>query len=224
MKKLMITFKTFLFILLAIIGTAMTAAQANASVLGFNMDFEYSGGTDPQGSRPWAAATFVDRSPNNVTLTMSGAGLVNNEFISVWLFNFDPALNSSLLSFSLNGSPGSVPTISTGNNAFKAGPEKFFDIEFSFPTKKAGRFTAGETVVLDISYNGPEQINVFSFSADGASGTHGPYNSAMHIQGIDSGKSGWVGTTTVVPEPVSSVLFLSGGAALGFRRYWKKKT
>lgn len=220
MKKPIITFKTFLFILLTILCTTMTAAQVGASIIELNMDVEYSGGTDPEGAGPWATATFVDTSSNNVTLTMSGAGLVNTEFISVWLFNFDPALNSSLLSFSLNGAPGLVPTISTGNNAYKAGPEKFFDIEFSFPTKKAGRFTAGETVVFNVTYSGPEQINAFSFNAESASGVH---NSAMHIQSIGSDKSGWIGNTTVVPEPVSSILFLSGSAALGFRRYWKKK-
>ncbi len=32
-----------------------------------------------------------------------------------------------------------------------------------------------------------------------------------------------LGTTTVVPEPVSTTLFIVGGATLGFRRFWRKK-
>ena len=28
---------------------------------------------------------------------------------------------------------------------------------------------------------------------------------------------------TVTPEPISSILFLTGGATLGFRRFWKKR-
>lgn len=30
-------------------------------------------------------------------------------------------------------------------------------------------------------------------------------------------------TFTVTPEPISSILFLTGGATLGFRRFWKKR-
>ena len=31
------------------------------------------------------------------------------------------------------------------------------------------------------------------------------------------------GTWTIVPEPISSTLFIVGSATLGFRRFWKKK-
>lgn len=41
-------------------------------------------------------------------------------------------------------------------------------------------------------------------------------------------KSKWNSDTantsfTVTPEPISSILFLTGGATLGFRRFWKKR-
>ena len=32
-----------------------------------------------------------------------------------------------------------------------------------------------------------------------------------------------LGTTTIVPEPISSTLFFVGGGVLGLRRFWKKR-
>ncbi|HBH62424.1 MAG TPA: hypothetical protein DDX85_11950 [Nitrospiraceae bacterium] len=217
--------ETFLFITLSLIVSIVIISQAGASTLEIPMDVEYSNGTEPAGISPWATATFVDKSPNIVTLTMSAANLVGSEFISVWVFNFNPILDPDLLSFSPVGTLLSGPnTISTGINAFKAGPSKYYDIKFDFPTsngKSSNRFTAGESLVYDITYTGAGTINVSSFNFESTSGGgDGPYHSALHIQSINPGdKSGWIGNTTVVPEPVSSLLFLSGGALLGFRRY-----
>ena len=198
------------------------------------MDIEYSGGSEPAGAKPWATATFVDNGFNNVTLTMSAANLVGSEFISVWLFNFAPDLDADLLSFTSIGIPGSVPnSINTGNNAFKAGPDKFYDIEFDFPPPKGNqpdKFTSGETVVYDITYTGNATIDVFSFNFMSVSDKdRDHYYSAAHVQSIEpSGvlneSSGWIGgTPTVVPEPVSSTLFIVGGLALGFRQFRKRK-
>ena len=223
------TGKILLFIALIFIVTAVTVNQAGASSLEFSMDIEYSGGTNPAGPDPWATATFVDNGINNVTLTMSTANLVGSEFISVWLFNFDPDLNPDLLTFSLVGTPGSLPnSINTGSNAFKAGPSRFYDIEFDFPQSNknaSNRFTAVETVVYDMSYTGTETIDVYSFFFESTAATKMPsFYSAAHIQSIgpDDG-SGWVGSTTVVPEPISSTLFLAGGATFGLRRLRKKR-
>lgn len=218
--------EAFLLITVIFIISIMIIGQADASTLEIPMDFEYSNGTEPAGIKPWAAATFVDKSPNNVTLTMSAANLVSSEFISIWLFNFDPNLIPGLLSFSAVGTTASGPvSVTTGVNAFKAGPDKYYDIKFDFPTsngQNSNRFTAGESLMYDITYTGTGTINAYSFNF--SSTADDSYNSAMHIQGISpGGKSGWIGNTTVVPEPVSSLLFLSGGAVLGFRRYRKKK-
>ncbi|MBI5663501.1 MAG: hypothetical protein HZC49_00205 [Nitrospirae bacterium] len=87
----------------------------------------------------------------------------------------------------------------------------------------SNRFSAAESLVYDITYTGAGPFNVSSFNVESTTdGGDGPYHSAMHIQSIDGNNSGWIGNTTVAPEPISSVLFLSGGAALGIRRFWKK--
>ena len=177
---------------------------------------------------PWATATFVDSVSNTVTLTMSAANLAGTEFISVWMFNFDPVLDPDSLYFNLVGSPGSIPnSINTGSDAFKAGPSRFYDIEFDFPPPKgtfSNKFTSGETVTYEITYSGPGTMYESSFNVQSTSDKHGPFYSAMHVQSIGTrGDSGWIGSTTVVPEPVSSILFLAGGATLGFRRFRKKR-
>ncbi|MEN8263106.1 MAG: hypothetical protein ABFR82_06555 [Nitrospirota bacterium] len=220
--------KILLSTALLLITVLFSVNQAGATTVEFNMNVEYSGGTEPEGPDPWATATFVDSGSNNVTLTMSAANLVDSEFISVWQFNFDPDLDPDLLEFTLLGEPGSTPDISTGSDAFKAGPDRFYDIEFDFPPPKGNyenKFTTGETVVYDITYTGSEIIDVYSFSFQSTSDKHGgPFYSAAHIQSIGrKGKSGWVGAPTVVPEPVSSTLFIVGGLALGFRRFVKKR-
>jgi hypothetical protein len=229
MKALSQISEAFLFITLSLIFSIAIVCQSSASTLELPMDFEYSNGTEPAGIKPWATATFTDKSPNTITLTMSAANLVGSEFISVWLFNFDPTLIPGLLSFSTVGVPASGPnTITAGIDAFKAGPSKYYDIKFDFPTsngKSSNRFTSGESIVYDITYTGSGIINASSFIFESTEGGgNGHYHSALHIQSISpGGKSGWVGNTTVVPEPVSSILFLSGGAVFGFRCYWKRR-
>jgi hypothetical protein len=229
MVKRMKVAKIILFIILISIAAVITVNQAGAATVEFLMDVEYSGGSEPEGDGPWATATFVDSGPNAVTLTMTAAGLVDTEFISVWMFNIDESLDlePEYFDFTLVGISGSTPDINIGSNAFKAGPDRFYDIEFDFPPPKgkfSNKFTSAETVTYKITYSGSGTMDAFSFNFQSTSDKHGPFYSAMHVQSIgDNGDSGWVGSTTVVPEPVSSILFLSGGAALVYRRFRRKE-
>ena len=118
--------------------------------------------------------------------------------------------------------------INKGVNAFNGGGGRAYDIEFDFPPPEGdfvSKFTAGETVIYDITYTGAGTMNVYSFNHESVSnGKKENYHSAAHIQsiGLYDG-SGWVGNKTVVFEPLSSVLFLSGGVTLAFRRYRKNR-
>jgi hypothetical protein len=215
--------KAFIYILLAFIFSLWIAGQANAQLV-ISLDNEFSNpDPDPQGPTPWATATFTDLGGNNVQLTMSTSNLVDNEFIGEWLFNFDPDLTLSDLSITYNSGTGATSVNALTNN-YKADGDGNFDIQFLFANSGEARFQAGETSVYDISYSGAGTMNTSSFnfySSEG--GGRGTYHSAAQVQGITADDySGWIGDTQVVPEPVSSTLFIVGGVTLGFNRFRKK--
>jgi hypothetical protein len=169
---------------------------------------------------------------------MSASNLVGGEYIDDWLFNFDPNLNPTLLSFAfVGGSAGSANNENTGVNDFQADGDGKFDIEFDFPPPPGdfpSKFSAGETSVYDITYISPITVSSFDFGSVNGGG-NGTYKSAAHVQGIfdpDPAKprdntdgSGWIGpgngTGQEVPEPAA--LLLLGGGLIGLAIYGRRK-
>jgi hypothetical protein len=202
-----------------------------------NLNFEFSGATQPAGSAPWLTAKFENNADNGaipvgaVRLTMSAANLVANEFAALWYFNLNPSLTPGLLTFT-PVSIGAVASvgISTGVDAFKADGDGWFDISFDFPPPPgafAGKFTSGESVVYDITYGGAGfGVNSFSFSSVPGGG-NGTYRTAAHVQGIGSSASGsgWIGPVDPpggAPEATSfiiwSMLIVGAGMRASRRR------
>lgn len=198
-----------------------------------------SSGTTPAGSPPWVQVSFTDNGlpANTVQLTVDAANLSGSEFLSCLYFNLNPSLNASSLSFSQSGSTGSFtgPTVKTGDNGFKAGPDGKFDIFLGFATTgdASSRFTDGDSLTFTITgITGltADDFDTLSTYAGGA----GQYASAGHIQSIGDGGSGWINPNTtillpnsdrppVVPD-ASETITLLGGALLvmeGVRRKLK---
>jgi hypothetical protein len=196
--------------------------DAGAAMLTFDLGVEYSGGQQPAGT---FTATFDDSfgGPNTVRLTLSATGPVGSERESVglWLFNFDPDLDPTQLTFDAVDDTASVPnSITTGVDEFKAAGGGLFDIEFDFPPPAghdSARFTVGEVVIYDITYTGPIDVSAFDFQSASLGG-NGTHRSAAHVMRIGPADgSGWIGAT---PEPSTALLFgvgLVGLAGVGRR-------
>jgi len=209
---------------IAIFCSVLTAGQASAQII-MPLDVEFSNpDPDPQGPTPWITATFVDVGANSVQLTMTTNNLTGNEFIGEWLFNFDPGLSLANLSFGYDSGTSAL-SVNASTDNYRADGDGNYDIQFLFASSGMERFQAGETAIYDISYTGSGSMTASSFnflSSEG--GGQGTFHSAAQVQGItDNDYSGWIGNTTVVPEPISSTLFIVGAATLGFRRFKKNK-
>jgi hypothetical protein len=192
---------------IALLALASDPRAASGSIT-MNLDTEFSGGADPQGATPWLVAVFENQGAGVVRLTMNASGLVGTEFVSEWSFNLDPMLDPTLLAFSaidISDVPGfsTATDIDTGVDAVQADGDGSFDILFNFPTSGAGggvsRFTAGESVVVDITYTGMGTLTEASFNFSSApGGGNGTFHSAAHVQSISvSPGSGWVGNSDV---------------------------
>lgn len=178
----------------------VSAFSASADTVTYNFGSVSSGAT-PAGSPPWVQAAFTDTGmpANTVQLTLNAGNLSGSEFVSCWYFNLDPTLNASALTFTATGSSGSftTPTVMTGTDGFKAGPDGKFDVLLKFSTSgdASTRFMSGDSLTFDITGITGLTADDFNWLSTSAGGS-GLYSSAVHIQSIDGGDSAWVNPTS----------------------------
>jgi len=205
--------------------------SSKATTLTFDYNFEFSAGTDPAGPAPWLRATFNDEiNQGKVRLTMSTMGLTGSEFTSIWVFNLNPNLTAASLGIAAIDITDSNPIVfTTGTDFYKADGDGYYDIKFDFPNSaNDNRFTAGEEVIIDITYSGVGTFNANSFNfMSSPGGGAGTFLAATHVQGIGTGAqfSGWVapGPDHQVPEPGILILLGIGMTAAGVASRWIRK-
>ena len=200
---------------------ALVAVSAEASMITFELSYEFSGATPPEGMAPWLTATFDDHdAPGLVDLTLVTTNLTDDEFVFEWLFNLDPELDASALVFSAPVKTGEFadPTIDLGVDAFPGDGGGYFDVRVDFDNSDGAstRFGVGDAV--EYSITGIPTLTADSFDFVSAPhGGQGTYPTAAHVGGIgpDDGDSGWIS----VPEPATlAVLALGSLTLLGRRR------
>ena len=195
-------------------------AIAPGAVVSFESSIEFSGAAPPAGAAPWLSATFDDGgSAGSVTLTLTAVNLTGTEFVTDWLFNLDPNLDPTELTFSLSGDPNtrgfSDPNIRTETDKYKPDGDGKFDIEIAFaPSGGPGvQFDAGDVAVFTVGGISSLTAGSFDHLSAPAPGGHGPFPTAAHVQGIGD-DSGWV----TVPEPAALLLLGAAGPILQKRK------
>lgn len=183
------------------------------------LNFEFSGGTPPEGPTPWVTVFFENGpSPGTVAITIDTSGLVDDEFIGVVYLNLTPDFEMA----SFTTTPGvkvgtfATPTITRSKDAYKADGDGYFDILIDFAQADADRFGAGEKYTFTVT--GPATMTFMSFDAYSApGGGHGPFLAAAHVQAIGSGgeDSGWIAPDGETPDPFPepATILLLGVAA-----------
>lgn len=216
---------------LALVGAAIAAAPASATVITFNLDTVLEGDT-PSG---FPTMTFDDGgSSGTVTLTIDAAGLSGSEFISAVFFNYADAATASDLTITRTGGTGSAAGFSIfqdSNARNSPGNNGLFDIEIAFSTSNSGgginRFNADEFLTFSIVGTG---ITAGDFNVDSApEGPDDDTNFAIaRLQGLANDGSASVGDGDgdgggiPVPEPAAIGLFGLGLLAVGLGRRRKR--
>jgi hypothetical protein len=218
---------------LALMGAAMAAAPASATVITFDLTTTLEG-TTPTG---FPTITFDDEgTAGSVNLTIDATGLSGSEFISRIFFNFADAATASDLTFTRTGGTGpsgGFTIFQDSDSRNSPGNNGLFDIEIAFQTNNTGgnRFAADEILTFSITGEG---ITAGDFNVDSApEGPDDDTNFAIaRIQGIVGGEGsasvgdgdggGGGGGGIPVPEPAAIGLFGLGLMAVGLGRRRKR--
>jgi len=179
--------------------------------------------------------SFEDVSPGNVRLSIDALNLSPTEKITELYLNLNPSWLATDLHFDfLSGSTGvTAPLPTLGLDAFKAGGDGKYDILFRFAQQPANSFRAGDHLSYMISGIGGMTAQDFVYLSMPAGG-HGPFFSAIHVQGIystdvnDTGSlSAWVSPTAAivtVPEPTVAALGLVLFGLFGGKKWFRKNS
>ena len=199
---------------------------------------QVSGGPAPAGTPPWVEASFSDvgMPSDTVQLTLTAENIAPGAYVSCWYFNINSLLTPTSLHFTQTGSAGSFggPTISTGANTFKAGPDGKFDILFGFNSTgdDSTRFTSGDSVTFSISGISGLTVQDFNELSTSVAGGAGAYTSAAHIESGPNDCPSWVnpsvttqiqGNADTRPVPdASSTITLLGASLAGIEALRRK--
>lgn len=192
MKKLLLTG-------VSLLGLALSQTT---SAITYNLNYEFSGGTSPNGPSPWVVIDITDVL-GGVQIKINNSGLTSEEFNSATYLNLADVFVGTL-TWSVHNKSGTFddPTIWQGLNAYQADGDGKFDVKLEFETGggDSKRFGSGESITFLVtsSLSGLDATDFDLTSVVG--GGQGVWHAAAHIQGISGGTSGWIGDKQIVPD------------------------
>ena len=199
-------------LLLCTSALVFAVTPVHAATVTFNLSTVFSdGAVAPDGPAPYGTVILDDGgTAGSVQMTVNVSGGVGIADMTELYLNFDPIFDLASLGFVYNPSTGPAALdISTGIDFFQADGDGKYDIFFDFPTADGSTFSAGDTVVYDITSAEAITANSFNFLSAPGGGAGGPFLAASKWQstGSTGEDSAWVGA---VPVPAAVWLFGSG--------------
>jgi hypothetical protein len=195
----------------AALGLGMAATPADATILSYTLNVEFSGGATPVTPLKVTLNDNATAGQIVTTLDFQGPPVDTDEFVREIYFNTSDGAPTTISGF---GGSATQPTLST--TGLKADGDGTFDFKLVFDTAAAGRFNGGDVLTFTMS-GGTTVAQMVGELSSGASNA-GPLPIAAHVGGIGpTGDSGWI----TVPLPAAAWLF--GPALLGLwgARRWK---
>ena len=233
-------------LILAFSSIVITATPSSAIITtAINLEYQFTDdGYDPEGdSLPWLTATFYDDNipDDSIILVMSTPGLIEEEYVSTWLFNVYPTTLFNLTFSFINPFYSSPNVAASAINLITGDPVTAgsvdvhgFNVQFEFPTSNTSdQFGASAFSAYEITSSG-DNLTAGAFTLDSVTwGDTTDLYTVAHVQSIDityddNEGSGWItedggggGGGGQVPEP--STLFLLGGGVLMLAARWRRK-
>ncbi len=151
--------------------------------------------------------------------------MTSAESLSSLLLNLNPADSPGDLSFAYVSGTGSFahPTITTGENKFKANGDGKYDIDLAFSAKANKIFTTGDSLTIDITGTGLVAAD-FDYLSKPSAGGAGPFLAAAEFECTTTPSiTEWLAPVglTPVPEP-GTISFFAAGGALWAAALWRK--
>ena len=221
---------------LCLVSTQVSAQQLTYYYGGYSMigTPPQWGGVAPTGT--WATAEFIDDGIDAVQLNITVNNITDVESIGAVWFNYTGTPSALTITQETIGQ-GATATVTYGNNDQALPGDGNADLLFAFSGGQ-NMLQFGETANFTITGTGVSASSFFDVTDP--SNNQVTVYSAVKLQGIpcttDVNDPDYAtcwneenqGTTSaiaaaVVPEPISSTLFLVGAATLGYRRFRKNK-
>ncbi len=174
---------------------------------------------------------YQDFSPEPISVTgsdsTSSMTVGASEYLYVYQFFHDPSATININEFSVDiwsGASSSITSVGYTNdtdvNIFGIGSGDALDGPFS--ASYSGNGSVQYSYLFNNVEAGDESFTMFFTSTEAPTFNNSKLANGG-VFGTGSLSSPAAPAGPVAPEPLSSILFITGGAAFGLRRFWKKR-